>query len=113
MNGEHEKRSGRRFQCQARVRWSYFNQPETHSGRMLNFSQEGVALEAEESLIHGSSIVMRLEGDSGECRPDCTDPGGCPWPKSMLLGHVKWCRPWSEEGRRDPRWGAGIQIYFR
>jgi hypothetical protein len=113
MDGEHDKRNARRYPCQVRVQWSYFNQPGSHAARMVNFSQEGVALEAEQLLINGSSVVMRLDGDPGECRPDCSDAAGCPWPRSMLLGDVKWCRPRSVEDKHPPRWGAGIRIYFR
>jgi len=112
MEGQSEKRQGRRFPCQVRVQWAYFNQPGSHPARLLNFSREGVALETEQSLTDGSSIIMRMDGDAGECRPDCNDPAECPWPRSMLLGHVKWCRPWSPEGSEN-RWGAGIRIYFR
>jgi hypothetical protein len=92
------------------VKWSYFNQPQSHAAQMVNFSQEGVALETDESPVDGSSVVMRLEGDASQCRPDCSEPVECPWPRSMVLGHVKWSRP---QGQRPSRWAVGIQVYFR
>ena len=111
MESTGEKRNDRRYACRARVEWSYFNQSGGRPGMMLNFSREGVALETEESLVEGASVVMRLAGDAAGCRPDCDDTADeCPWPRSMLLGHVKWSRRLSGPG---PRWGAGLKIYSR
>lgn len=111
MESTGEKRNDRRYPCRASVEWSYFNQSGGRSGVMSNFSREGVALETDESLVDGASVVMRLAGDATGCRPDCDDSVECPWPKSMLLGHVKWSRRLS--GSEPPRWGAGLKIYSR
>lgn len=91
--------------------WSYFNQPESHSAKMLNFSQEGVALEADQPLIRGASVVMRLEDDAGGCRPDCGEAAECPWVRSTWLGHVRWCGPGAEEGISASGWRAGVRMY--
>jgi hypothetical protein len=111
MERRHEQRDGRRFPCRTRVRWSYFNQPESHAAEMLNFSVEGVALEGNQPLVNGSSVVMRLEADADECRPDCIESTECPWVRSMVLGQVKWCEPGPRVDAPASGWKAGVRFY--
>jgi hypothetical protein len=113
MGRKHEQRNGRRFPCQARVSWSYFNQAESHAAAMLNFSLEGVALEANRPLVNGSSVVMRLEANAEKCQPDCIDSTECPWVRSMVLGQVKWCEPGARVDATASGWTAGVRIYSR
>lgn len=111
MERRHEQRDGRRFPCRTRVRWSYFNQPESHAAEMLNFSVEGVALEGNQPLVNGSSVVMRLEADADKCRPDCIESTECPWVRSMVLGQVKWCEPGPRVDAPASGWKAGVRFY--
>jgi hypothetical protein len=113
MDPKHEKRDGRRFPCRARVSWSYFNQAESHAAAMLNFSLEGVALEANRPLVNGSSVVMRLEAGAEKCQPDCIESTECPWFRSMVLGQVKWCEPGARGDATASGWTAGVRIYSR
>lgn len=111
MDHRHEKRGGRRFPCRVRVKWSYFNQAESHAARMLNYSPDGVGLELDQPLIDGASVLVRLEDDADKCRPECDDAAECPWMRSMVIGHVKWCEPGRSPGASAPGWTAGVRMY--
>jgi hypothetical protein len=113
MDRKREKRDGRRFPCRVRVRWSYFNQAESHAAKLLNYSWEGVGLESDQPLIGGSSIVVRLEGGADTCRSDCTDAAQCPWLRSMVIGNVKWCEPGPRVDMPPSGWKAGVRMYPR
>jgi len=113
MDRKHEKRDGRRFDCRVRVRWSYYNRAESHAAEMLNYSLDGVAIAANQPLVNGSSVVMRLEADAGKCRPDCIESTECPWVRSMIIGQVKWCEPGPRAGASASGWKAGVRVYVR
>ena len=113
MDRKYEQREGRRFDCQVRVRWSYFNQAESHAAEMLNYSLDGVAIAANRPLVNGSSVVMRLEADAAIYRPDCIESTECPWVRSMVLGQVKWCEPGPRAGASASGWKAGVRVYAR
>ena len=113
MDHEHEKRNGRRSPCRVQVRWSYFNRAESHAAKTMNYSPEGVGLELDRPLIDGASVVVRLEDDADKCRPECADAAECPWLRSMVIGHVKWCEPGRKAGARGVGWMAGVRMYAR
>jgi hypothetical protein len=113
MDHRQDKRDGRRLPCSVRVKWSYFNKAESHAAKMMNYSPEGVGLELDQPLIDGASVVVRLEDDADKCRPECADSAECPWLRSMVIGHVKWCEPGRKSGALGVGWMAGVRMYAR
>ncbi|MGE5258153.1 MAG: PilZ domain-containing protein [Hyphomicrobiales bacterium] len=105
-----DKRGEERFTCRSPVELAYFNNAESYSGLMRNFSLTGASFECPQELVHGATVVMRLEGYQVECRADCTDRVECPWPRYVVLGEVKWCRGIS--GSSIPRFGVGVKFHL-
>lgn len=110
MEHSEDKRREERFSCGSPVEWAYFNRPEKHNARMRNFSYAGVCLESPEALVHGATIVVRLEAYEAECRSDCKDKNACPWPRSLILGEVKWCRDINRS--RPSLFGIGVKFHL-
>lgn len=110
MQDSDEKRREERFACGSAVEWAYFNKPEKHNARMRNFSYAGACLESTQALVPGAAIVVRLETYPGECRSDCREQSECPWPRSLILGEVKWCRDITRS--RPPRFGVGVKFHL-
>lgn len=104
-----EKRCDARFPCRAPVEWAYFNKSEKHSARLLNYSQTGAGIECSQALISGATILVRLEAYRAECRAECASGEECPWPRTVTLGEVKWCRDFSETG--TGRFGVGVKFH--
>jgi hypothetical protein len=105
-----EKRCNERFPCRTPVEWAYFNKPEKHSACMLNFSRNGACFECSEALIHGATIMVRLEAYQAECRAECKMGDECPWPRLMSLGEVKWCQGLPGAGLQ--RFGVGVKFHL-
>lgn len=107
---DRDKRRDERFACRSPVEWAYFNKPDSYSALMRNFSQAGACFESSQALVHGATILVRLEGDRAECRAECTDRTDCPWPRSIVLGEVKWCRGIAGSGLA--RFGVGVKFHL-
>jgi hypothetical protein len=105
-----DKRRNARFPCRTPVEWTYFNKPEKHSAKMLNFSQSGACFECSETLVNGATIMVRLEAYGAECGAECKDGDECPWLRSISLGEVKWCRNLPGIGAR--RFGVGVRFHL-
>lgn len=107
---DRDKRRDERFACRTPVEWTYFNKPERYSAQMRNFSTAGACFECSQALVHGATILVRLEGYQAECRSECTDQSLCPWPRSIVLGEVRWCRGISGSGL--PPFGVGVKFHL-
>lgn len=105
-----EKRRDERISCRASVAWAYFNKTETHGASLRDFSRAGACVECSEAPIRGSTIVLRMEAYPAGCREGCTDEGNCPWPRSIALGEVRWCREIS--GGDPQRFGVGLKFHL-
>jgi hypothetical protein len=104
-----DNRRDLRTTCRSPVTWAYFNRPETHEGWLSDFSSSGAGIESIEALIPGATIMLRIKAYAAGCRPDCGDERHCPWPRSIALAEIKWCRDLS--GGRPPRFGAGVRFH--
>ncbi len=104
-----EKRRDERFSCGSPVEWGYFNKPEKHSARMRDFSHSGACFECSQAPVHGATILVRIEAYQPECRAECREKIDCPWPRSIVLGEVKWCRDLAGSGRA--RFGVGVKFH--
>lgn len=111
MEPAEDKRRGDRLDCRSPIEWAYFNKSETHNGVMRNYSHYGAAIECSQALVSGSTIVLRLGAYLPECRSGCEEKVDCPWPPSIVLGDVKWCRGISDSG--PLRFGAGVKFYLQ
>lgn len=109
MDHSQDKRRTDRFSCSSPVEWVYFNKTESHRAWMRNFSGEGVCLECSRAPLNGATILMRLDGYD-DCRSGCRPDMECPWPRSLVLGDVKWCRDISGSG--EPRFGVGVKFHL-
>jgi CheY-like chemotaxis protein len=81
-----EKRLEHRPGCDCTIQWSYFNQSEFASGRLINCSRNGCLFSTRKAVIDGSTIYIRLEARGLEAHqklPDCMRSGG--------VAEVKWC----------------------
>jgi hypothetical protein len=105
-----DKRLDERFTCRSPVEWTYFNKPESYSAQMRNFSVTGACFECSQALVRGATIRVRLEDYQTECRSDCRDRSECPWPRSIVLGEVKWCHGISDSGLL--RFGFGVKFHL-
>lgn len=110
MEHSKEKRECARFSCGSPVEWGYLAKPEKHSARMRNFSEAGVCFESARPPVHGATILVRLEAYQDDCRSDCREGSECPWPRSIVLGEVKWCRDIAESGQS--LFGVGVKFHL-
>ncbi len=104
------KRRHERFACGSPVQWAYFNKPETHGARMLNFSRAGMRLESRKELVPGAAVVVRLMEYRAECLAGCRNQTDCPWPRSIAVGEVKWCR--GAASGPSTSFGAGVKFHL-
>jgi hypothetical protein len=109
MERSEEKRGDDRLSCRSPVAWAYFNKSEMHSGQMRNFSSRGACFECTQAPVNGATILVRLETYPTECRSGCEGVSDCPWPPSIVLGDVKWCRDLASSGPQ--RFGVGLKFH--
>lgn len=105
-----ERRRQERYACGSAGKWAYFNRAEFHSARMFNFSHAGACFESPEALMPGATVVVRLEDYRPECTAQCRGPSDCPWPRSIAVGEVNWCR--GASGDRRPAFRAGVRFHL-
>jgi hypothetical protein len=105
-----EKRRDERIPCRSAVVWAYFNKTETRSASLRDFSRAGACLDCSEAPIHGSTIVLRMEAYPAGCREGCKEEDICPWPRSIALGEVRWCRQIT--GGNPQRFGVGLKFHL-
>jgi hypothetical protein len=105
-----ERRRYERFACGSTLQWAYFNRTQFHNARMSNFSHAGVCFESPEALVPGASVLVRLENYQAECTAECRDKSDCPWPRSIAVGEVKWCRDATDGG--PSAFGAGVRFHL-
>jgi hypothetical protein len=105
-----DKRHDERFTCRSPVEWTYFNKPESYSAQMRNFSSTGACFESSQELVRGATILVRLESYQTECRSECVAQSECPWPRSIVLGEVKWCRNITGSGLLP--FGVGVKFHL-
>ncbi len=90
-----EKRSmEERYNCEAKIKWSYFNKSSFYDAKIFNFSRNGIYLETPHEIKPGRTIFIRVETllsknmklDDHECL------------RTITLGDVKWCNELSADG---------------
>ncbi len=100
-----ERRSNRRHAQSLPLTLSVFNQDTIFKARMVNYSPEGVCVEACQCILPGTSIYLRIDK-----RPAATSESVvCHCFRTTALGEVKWCQA---SGQDPPqRYLIGIRYY--
>ena len=97
------RRLEKRFDCEAKIKWSYFNKSRFFDAKILNFSPNGNYFETPHELKPGATILIRFENlHSKMIRPD--DPLCF---RTVYLAEVKWCKKSFENG--DSNFGVGVR----
>ena len=110
-----EKRKDSRHECDARIKWTYFNrttfnysQEIFHRARVLNFSKSGLYFETTYSLNSGTILLFRSEAFDKKV-PDFE---GCECLRSISLVEIKWCQEFLRDGESYFGIGARYPIVY-
>jgi len=89
-------RMEKRYDCEAKIKCSYFNKDVFFDAKILNCSQNGIYFETPHEIKSGATILIRVKKlVSKNMRSDehlCF--------RTVSLTDVKWCRVSSKEGNR-------------
>lgn len=104
-----DKRTDKRHNCDAKIKWTQFNQIGFNYGqesyyhaRALNFSKNGLHLKTEHPLKPGMIILFRLE--ASHC--GASDLEDCECIRTISLAEVKWCKHIVKNG--ESYFGIGV-----
>lgn len=110
-----EKRTDRRHDCDAKIKWTQFNRIVFNHGqeifylaRVLNFSKSGVYFETECPLKPGIMILFRTE--VSRCGVSDLEDGVCL--RTISLAEVKWCQDLGKNGESYFGIGARYPIHY-
>ena len=98
-----EKRMHERYNCEARIIWSYFNKKGCFLGTILNVGRNGVYFETDKKIEPNTTILLRLEALLSDHR--MLSEKNCL--QTIALGDVKWRHEFSEEN--SVYYGAGVR----
>jgi hypothetical protein len=93
LEGHAEKRIYERYNCEALIKWSYFNQDKFFDAKIFNFSRDGIYFETSSAIRQKATIFIRLETlftknmrlNEQECL------------RTVSLGDVRWCQELSKD----------------
>jgi len=98
-----ERRLERRYECEAKIKWSYFITGGLFDAKTLNCSPNGIYFETPNEVKSGTTIQIRIETllskNTRSDEPNCL--------RSVSLAEVKWCRESSNDG--DRYFGVGVR----
>ena len=110
-----EKRIDRRHDCDAKIKWTYFNRTTFNYGqgifyraRVLNFSKSGLYFETTDSLKPGTILLFRLEAS----RCGASDSEDCECLRTISLVEIKWCQDLHQNGESYFGIGARYPIFY-
>ena len=98
-----ERRMETRYDCEAKIKWSYFIKGGSFDAKTLNCSPNGIYFETPNEVKSGTTILIRI--DSFSSKNIRSDEPNCL--RSVSLAEVKWCRESSNGG--DRYFGAGVR----
>jgi hypothetical protein len=88
-----EKRMYERYNCEAKIKWSYFNKNKIFDGKIFNFSRNGLCFETPHEIKPRTTVLIRVEIllsiNMGLNDHDCL--------RTVILGDVKWCNELSAD----------------
>lgn len=95
MTKDIEKRTYKRHDCDAMIKWTLFNQTafnygqkSFHHARVFNFSKSGLYFETRCSLKPGSTVLFRIQTTG--CK--ALDDEGYESLRTISLVEIKWCQ---------------------
>ena len=110
-----EKRIDRRHDCDAKIKWTYFNRTAFNYGqeifyraRALNFSESGLYFETTYPLKPATILVFRSEGFSKKV----SDFEGYHCVRSISLVEIKWCQEFLRNGESYFGIGARYPVLY-
>lgn len=90
-----EKRMYERYNCEALIKWSYFNQDRFFDAKILNFSKDGCYFETSSAVRPNTTIFIRLENlftkNISLSEHECL--------RTVSIGEVRWCKEFSKDGQ--------------
>jgi hypothetical protein len=101
-----EKRADVRHDCEAIIKWSYFNKDKYFKAKLLNFSRGGVYIETAHDIKPQATIFMQVEMVLSS-NINSLDYERL---RYVSLGEVKWCIDLS--GNAQTYYGVGLQYPF-
>jgi len=110
-----EKRIDRRYDCDAKIKWTHFNRTTFNYGqeifyraRVLNFSKSGLYFETTDSLKPGTILLFRLE--ASRCGASDSEDYECL--RTISLVEIKWCQDLHQNGESYFGIGASYPIFY-
>ena len=55
-----ERRMEERYNCEAKIKWSYFNKSSFYDAKILNFSRNGIYFETPHEIKLGRTVLIRV-----------------------------------------------------
>jgi len=96
------RRVEKRYACEAKIKWSYFNTIKLFEANILNCSPNGIYFETLHEIKTGATVLIRIENfESKNMMPDATH---CL--RTISLASVKWCKESFNDGDRYFRAGV-------
>jgi hypothetical protein len=90
-----EKRAYQRYNCEALIKWSYFNKDRLFDAKIVNFSKDGFSFETSFEIRPHATIFTRLENlftkNMSLSEHECL--------RIVSIGEVRWCQELSKEGQ--------------
>ena len=97
------RRLEKRFDCEAKIKWSYFNKSRFFDAKILNCSPNGNYFETPHEIRPGATIIIRiktlLSKNMRSVEPFCL--------RTVSLAEVKWCKESFKDG--DSYSGVGVR----
>ena len=91
-----ERRDYQRYNCEALIKWSYFNKDRLFDAKIVNISEDGFSFETSSKIRPHATIVTRLEylftKDMSLSEQECL--------RTVSIGDVKWRQELSKGGLR-------------
>ena len=88
-----EKREYERYNCEAPIKWSYFNQNRFFDAKILNFSKNGLYFETSYEIGPKATIFIRLETlftkNMSLTEHECL--------RTVSISEVRWCHEISND----------------
>ena len=90
-----EKRAHQRYNCEALIKWSYFNKDRLFDAKIVNFSKDGFSFETSSEIRPHATVFTRLETLFTR-NMSLTEHE---YLRTVSIGEVKWCQELSKEGQ--------------
>jgi len=100
-----KRRVEERYNCEARIKWSYFNKGRFYDAKILNLSRNGIYFETPHEIKPGTTILIRVE----TLPTNILRSEECLCLRTVSLADVKWCSESSKDGFSN--FGVGVRHF--